>query len=249
MPDSGQNIVLSIAGFDPCGGAGLLADMQTMQQCKVQGMSVQTALTVQNEDEVKDVFWHPLKDIIAQLETLLSKYEFEVVKIGITQNLETLSAILDHLRAHNPTITIIWDPIISATSGFQFLDTIDAQLLKKVLGQIHLITPNLPEFNTLTEALNENQLPTHVLLKGGHSDGNDTSDQLIDLDGNITPISGQRVVGTGKHGTGCVLSSAIAAGLSKGMKLKTACTFAKRYVEGYLKSGVNKLGAHYTIEI
>lgn len=249
MPDKEQTIVLSIAGFDPCGGAGLLADVQTLQQCKVQGMAVQTALTIQNEEEVKEVLWHPLKDIIAQLDTLLSNYEFEVVKIGITQNLESLYAIIQHLRTHNSTITIIWDPIISATSGFQFLDKIDTQLLNQVLGQIHLITPNLPEFNTLTEALNEKQLPTNVLLKGGHSDGNDTSDQLIDLEGNVTAISGQRVIGTGKHGTGCVLSSAIAAGLSKGMKLKTACTFAKRYVEGYLKSGINKLGAHYTIEI
>ncbi|WP_422358755.1 hydroxymethylpyrimidine/phosphomethylpyrimidine kinase [Reichenbachiella sp.] len=249
MPDSEQNIVLSIAGFDPCAGAGLLADMQTLQQCKVQGMSVQTALTIQNEDEVKEVFWHPLKGIIAQLDTLLSKYEFEVVKIGVTQNLETLSVIVEHLRAHNPTIIIIWDPVITATSGFQFLEKLDAQLLKKVIEQIHLITPNLSEFEVLTRTLKEEQLPTHVLLKGGHTDGNDTSDQLISLDGTTTQIIGQRIDGKSKHGTGCVLSSAIAAGLSKGMKLKTACTFAKRYIEGYLKSGVNKLGAHYTIEI
>lgn len=248
MPDN-PSIVLSIAGFDPCGGAGLLADMQTLQQCKVQGMAVQTALTAQNEDEVAKVIWHSWEDIQIQLDTLFNKYNFEVVKIGIVENLEILHAIIERLRAHSPTIKMIWDPILRSSSGFDFLKDLNTELLTKVLNNILLITPNLLEYELLVSTLNGQSFGTHVLLKGGHTEGEDTSDKLIAPDGNEILIPGQRVKGKSKHGTGCVLSSAIAAGLSKGMKLKTACTFGKRYVEGYLKSGVNKLGAHYDIEI
>lgn len=248
MPDQ-SSIVLSIAGFDPCGGAGVLADIQTLQQCKVQGMAVQTALTAQNEDEVTKVNWHSLEDIRIQLHTLFAKYSFDVVKIGIIENLEKLSATIAHLRAHNPTITIIWDPILRSSSGFDFLKGLNPNELAEVLNQVSLITPNLPEYELLKSALGDQAFSTNILLKGGHAEGDDTSDKLIDQEGNETIIAGHRVKGKSKHGTGCVLSSAIAAGLAKGMKLKTACTFAKRYVEGYLKSGVNQLGAHYNIEI
>ncbi|MEP2026389.1 MAG: hydroxymethylpyrimidine/phosphomethylpyrimidine kinase [Reichenbachiella sp.] len=249
MPETGQNIVLSIAGFDPCGGAGILADVQTLQQCKVQGMAVQTALTAQNEEKVDKVVWHSWDEIKCQIEVLLNLYQFEVVKIGIIENLETLRQVVDLLISHRPDIKIVWDPILKSSSGFDFLKNLEEQQLSDVISKIHLITPNLWEFEILTQVLKEQPFSTHVLLKGGHVEGNDTSDKLIDLEGNKIQIAGQRIIGKSKHGTGCVLSSAIAAGLCKGMKLKTACTFAKRYVESYLKSGVNKLGAHYTIEI
>ncbi|SMD31697.1 hydroxymethylpyrimidine/phosphomethylpyrimidine kinase [Reichenbachiella faecimaris] len=248
MPDNEQNIVLSVAGFDPCGGAGLLADVQTLQQCKVQAMAVQTALTAQNEDDVSKVIWHDMDGIKIQLDTLFRKYKFEVVKIGIIEDLEKLSQVIDLLLSQNPKVQIIWDPILQSSTGFDFLKDLNPKLLSKVLSQILLITPNLPEYQSLANALEGRPFATNILLKGGHTDGDDTSDHLIDQEGNQTKIAGHRIKNS-KHGTGCVLSSAIAAGLSKGMKLKTACTFGKRYVESYLKSGINKLGAHYTIEI
>lgn len=249
MPNSEQNIVLSIAGFDPCGGAGVLADVQTLQQCKVQGMAVITALTAQHEDHVNQVNWQGFDEIKIQLDTLFEKYDFHVVKIGIVQDLDTLDQILDLLLAHQADIKVIWDPILQSSSGFDFLKDLNVVQLTKVLSKLFLITPNLPEYEHLQQALDGQSISTNVLLKGGHAEGDDTSDRLILLDGTESQISGHRVKGKSKHGTGCVLSSAIAAGLSKGMKLKTACTFGKRYVEGYLKSGINKLGKHYEIEI
>ncbi|UXX78403.1 hydroxymethylpyrimidine/phosphomethylpyrimidine kinase [Reichenbachiella carrageenanivorans] len=249
MPDNEQNIVLSVAGFDPCGGAGVLADMQTLQQCKVQGMAAITALTAQHEDKVNQINWQDFESIKAQLDTLFEKYEFHIVKIGIVQDLNTLDQLLDLLLAHKAGIKIIWDPILQSSSGFDFLKELKVAQLTKVLSKLFLITPNLPEYEQLQKALNGQPITTNILLKGGHTEGNDTSDRLIHIDGTESQISGYRVKGKNKHGTGCVLSSAIAAGLSKGMKLKTACTFGKRYVEGYLKSGINKLGKHYEIEI
>lgn len=248
MPDQ-TSIVLSIAGFDPCGGAGILADIQTLQQCEVQGMAVQTALTAQNEEQVTMVNWHRWEDIEVQLDTLFKKYSFDVAKIGIIENLTILKAIVSKLRAHNPTIFIVWDPILKSSSGFDFLKGLNHNGLAEVLKQFSLITPNLPEYELLKSALGDQAFSTNLLIKGGHSEGDDTSDKLNDPEGNETIIAGQRIKGKTKHGTGCVLSSAIAAGISKGMKLKTACIFAKKYVEGYLNSGINQLGAHYTIKI
>ncbi|MEO9853232.1 hydroxymethylpyrimidine/phosphomethylpyrimidine kinase [Reichenbachiella sp.] len=242
-------MVLSIAGFDPCGGAGVLADIQTTQQCKVQGMAVVSALTSQNEDQVFRVTWQDFKSISNQLESLLDRYSFEVAKIGIIENLETLESVIDLLMHHSNEIKIIWDPILKSSSGFDFLEDLRPDQLNSVLKELFLITPNLPEYERLKTALGNQKIETNILLKGGHADGNDTSDLLIEQGGNEEIISGQRIKGEGKHGTGCVLSSAIASGLNKGMKLKTACTFGKRYVEGYLKSGYSKLGAHYEIQI
>lgn len=249
MPDNERHIALSIAGFDPCGGAGTLADIQTMQQCKVQGMAVITALTSQNEDHVSNVAWQDFSMISSQLESLFDKYSFGVVKIGIIENLETLESVIDLLNQYLTDVKIIWDPILKSSSGFDFLNDLNADQLIKVLNKLFLLTPNLSEYQRLQTVLGESKIETNILLKGGHAEGNDTSDLLFEPDGTKSMINGQRIDGKNKHGTGCVLSSAIASGLSKGMKLKTACTFGKRYVENYLKSGFNKLGAHYEIQI
>lgn len=249
MSEQQHHIVLSIAGFDPCAGAGVLADIQTLQRCKVDGMAVVTAITSQNEDEILHIKWESISSIEHQLHALFKKYTFDVVKIGIIKSLSALDLVIDRLVSYSPEIKIIWDPILRSSSGFDFIKKTNAPLLHKILDRIFLITPNLSEYEQLKSILSLDTRKYNLLLKGGHTEGNDTSDILIDNKGHETQILGHRIGEKTKHGTGCVLSSAIAAGLHKGMKLKTACTFGKRYVEEYLKSGTDKLGAHYQIEL
>lgn len=248
MPDNKAHICLSIAGFDPSAGAGVLADIQTMQGCKVNGMAALTAVTAQNEDKLTDIKWLNFDHIRPQLDALLTRYYFKVAKIGIVKNLLILNQLVDHLLKHNPDIKIIWDPILKSSSGANLMAGLEDRGLATVLPKIYLITPNLIEYELLQNGI-ELKTKTNVLIKGGHSQNEDTSDLLINVSGENTQISGQRIPKADKHGTGCVLSAAIASGLARGMKLKTACIFGKRYVEGYLRSGVNKLGAHYEIEI
>lgn len=249
MPEIKHHIVLSIAGFDPCAGAGVLADIQTLQHCKVNGMAVVTALTSQNEDKILNIEWESMTTIESQLHALFQKYTFDVVKIGIIKDLFTLDQVVDLLVTHYTKVKIVWDPILRSSSGFDFIKTTDHSLLQKILAKVFLITPNLSEYEQLKNVLPQNKKKYNLLITGGHKEGNDTSDILIDNDDNEIRIVGHRIVDTTKHGTGCVLSSAIAAGLSKGMELQVACTYGKRYVEGYLKSGTGKLGAHYQIEL
>ena len=242
-------MAVSIAGFDPCGGAGVLADIQTMQQCKVQGMSVVTALTAQDEDQVLGIDWKDYKSIQFQLTPLLNKYKIEVFKIGIIKDLSTLSQLVNQILVYNPSAKIIWDPVLKSSSGFNFLQEPDAIVFQKLIKKLYLITPNKEEILALTKLLSSDGFKTNLLLKGGHNQGNDTSDLLLLKDGSKHIIKGQRLVGVEKHGTGCVLSSAIASAISKGQTLEEACIFGKSYIEAYLKSGENKLGKHYEIQI
>ena len=109
--------VLSIAGFDPSGGAGILADIKTFEQHKVQGMSVVTGLTFQHDSEFDGVKWIETDEIIKQIEVLLRKYKFEFVKVGMLESLESLEAIISRLKTQDSRL--IWDPILKASSGFE----------------------------------------------------------------------------------------------------------------------------------
>lgn len=249
MSKVNSNIVLSIAGFDPCGGAGVLADIQTFQALKVQGMAVVSAVTHQDEDEVFGVEWSSTDSIESQLKPLLRRYPIDYVKIGIVKDLETLGLVVDCLLGERPKVKIIWDPIIAASSGFKFAEQMEAEQLKTVLKNIHLVTPNRNEYEQITDWLGEALIPTNVLLKGGHTTGNDTSDRLVTLDGRLHSIKGTRIEEADKHGTGCVLSSAVLASLARGMDLLEACELAKKYVTRYLRSGKGKLGSHYEVEM
>lgn len=243
-----DNLVLSIAGFDPCGGAGILADIQTMHQLKVQGMAVVTALTYQNEDDLWGIEWKDFEPIKSQIDALLADYDFKVVKIGIINGLNLLDKLLQYLENRLPDAKVVWDPILKSSSGFDFVKKVESDEFQNILKRVHLITPNRWEFDKISAALGSETWPTNVLKKGGHSDTDDTTDYLILKDGNQIKIPGNRLAGKDKHGTGCVLSSAIAAELSKGADLETACTSAKAYTEKYLQSGTAKLGRHFEIE-
>jgi len=241
--------ILTIAGFDPSAGAGVLADIKTFEQHQCIGMAVQTANTIQTGDEFLSVNWIDEAIIISQLELLLSKYRFSYVKIGLIQSLVFLQKINSILLSNNGHTKIIWDPILSASSGFDFNH--DLSELESVLKGIYLMTPNWNEVKVLSKDDNAMKGAKHlskftkVLLKGGHNELDLGKDYLFqgDLQNGFNPKKTVKPI-FAKHGSGCVLSSAIAANLFQGYPLHKTILKSKRYMEGFLSSNKTMLGNH-----
>jgi len=242
--------VLSIAGFDPSGGAGVLADIKTFEANKILGMGVVTGLTFQNEDEFEGVNWIETSEILKQTELLFKKHKIEFVKIGMIKDLETLNNIVSYLTSQISHLKIIWDPILKASAGFEIHKTINKEKVTELCKNIYLITPNIDEIRILMnekdEVIAAKELSEHsnVFLKGGHSADKKGRDYLFTTEGKVFPFSAKKVFETGKHGSGCVLSSAITANLAKGSKLQRACLEGKEYVTKFLMSNKTLLGYH-----
>lgn len=246
---------LSIAGLDPCGGAGILADAKVFEASGVYGLGVCTALTMQHDADFRAVEWVALKTIVAQCVPLVERYPISVVKIGLIESMTVLADLLDWLTEHLPGIPLIWDPILKASAGFGFHELTNRNPLTSVLSRLALITPNIPETMQLAgigpplsaaETLS-NHCP--VYLKGGHAEPTQgiITDYLL-TDGAVTASFPAIFVPNGeKHGSGCVLSSAIAAGLAKRQCLPDACTTARGYISRYLASTPTLLGFHNVI--
>lgn len=261
--------VLSIAGFDPSAGAGVLADVKTFEQCGVYGMGVISALTYQNDITFDRVEWLSLQQIISQIDVLQQRFQFDYIKIGLIENLNVLNKLVDYLTQH-PTSNIycqpepvegqhpkiIFDPILKASTGFEFHNSINKNLLEKICSQLYLITPNIPEALQLgdtTSAIEScNYLSSfcNVYLKGGHSEESKGKDIFLKKE------TKQQIVfdtysseAHPKHGSGCVLSSAITAFLAKGLSLEEACSEAKKYITSFLSSTETLLGYHSGITL
>jgi hydroxymethylpyrimidine/phosphomethylpyrimidine kinase len=241
--------VVSIAGLDPTGGAGLLADCKTFEQLGVYGFGVCSALTVQTDDRFYNVYWLTAEQIIEQLQPLITKFEIAACKIGIINSPETLIEIIRFLKQHNPAIHIVWDPVLKASAGYDFHAANVFHGLEAMLVAMDLVTPNYDELQQLQEITNELLIKDErsvfcaVLLKGGHRPDMPGTDTLYEQNGStIIPAGVQKVYP--KHGSGCVLSSAIAARLASGNSLKDACRQAKQYVEEFLNSNESLLGYH-----
>lgn len=243
-----KTYVLSIAGFDPSGGAGLAADLKTFEMHHVYGFGVCTAITYQNESEFDGLIWLDSQVIRSQLQSLFKKYSVGVVKIGLIKNLELLNDLVDMLLYFDASIQIIWDPILQASAGFCFHESVNVSMLERVLRKISLVVPNIPEALKLSggsDALVASLLLNrfcHVYLKGGHQ--HDHADDLLFVDAAYTRIKGQRIEQGDKHGSGCVLSAAIAANVALGKSLEQACREAKVYVNRFLQSDPGLLGMH-----
>jgi hydroxymethylpyrimidine/phosphomethylpyrimidine kinase len=244
-------IVLTIAGFDPSGGAGVLADIKTFEQHKIYGFSINTANTIQTENEFHRIQWTPIDFIVESIITLLDNYPVKVVKIGIVPSLDYLNEIIFFLKKHSPTIKIIWDPIIKSSTDFEFLSLRNQSILIRMLHQVDLITPNYNEIKCFNPEEDNAQTIAKsysnycsILLKGGHNPNEIGVDYLFTKNDRyrLTPKINNCYE---KHGSGCVLSSAISANLALGQNLKTACENAKIYIESYLLSNPTKLGYHY----
>jgi hydroxymethylpyrimidine/phosphomethylpyrimidine kinase len=247
-------VALSIAGSDSSGGAGIQADLKTFAALGVYGASVVTALTAQNTRGVTGIHPLPPAFVTAQLEAVFSDLDVAAVKIGMVAQLATIEAIVAGLAQWSPRHVVL-DPVMVATSGDRLLETdaIDA-LRTKLIPRAALITPNLPEAAALldqpvasSEAAIENQGRLllamgcgAVLIKGGHGQGAESIDYLISAGGTIA-LAAPRIATKNTHGTGCSLSSAIAAGLAKGEAMETAVRHAKTWISAAIASA-DRLG-------
>lgn len=245
--NSNRPYCLTVAGFDPTAGAGVLTDTKTFEMLEVYGMGIITSNTLQTDSHFIDVKWVDVEMIKRQLETLLKNYDFKALKIGLVQNFEMLFEIISVAKNINPNLKIVWDPILKSSSGFDFhaKDSLELSFLEE---NCTLITPNWNEFETLwgtnPEILIERKPQTAVLIKGGHRLEKTGCDLLLE-NGNYSEITGASFNGKSKHGTGCVLSAAIAANLAKGKSLAVSCVEAKTYVEKFILSNDSNLGYHY----
>lgn len=243
--------VLSIAGFDPSAGAGVLADVKTFEQHQAYGFAINTANTIQTENEFVAIQWTELNFVLQSIETLFNSYEIKAVKIGIIPSLDYLKSIVFLIKRLSPKTKIVWDTVLKSTTEFDFLNIQNQNDLISILEKIELITPNYNEVLKLIPTENKVEISIEilskycaVLLKGGHhptevgTDYLHTPNQSFRLSPKNTEIYQ-------KHGSGCVLSAAITANLALGQELLTACKNGKNYTENFLLSNSSQLGHHY----
>lgn len=236
-------IALTIAGSDSAGGAGIQADLKTFAALGVHGATAITALTAQNTLGVAGVHVVPPDFVIAQMKAVASDLEVGAIKIGMLATSAVIEAVAEGLQ-NFPGIPVVLDPVMVAASGDVLLDREAIATLKRVLlPRAVVITPNLPEGAQLLgtkEARGEDEMRAQahelrrlgakaVLIKGGHAKGPTATDLLLDQEGEMR-LEAPRVPTRHDHGTGCTLSSAIAAELAKGATLREAVTRAKAYV-------------------
>ena len=248
MPHT-RPLVLVLAGHDPSSGAGLTADVKTLEANKAYGMSVCTALTYQHESKVEEVEWLSAAQILRPMEVLSQKYQFSWVKIGIVPNSEVLGHILDFLAMHQPKAKIVWDPVLRSSSGADFFSN-GAGEWKEYLDRMYLLTPNWLEMQQLfpdqepMEAARALASQTAVFLKGGHRSDRPGRDELFWGEKHVA-YNPKQIAPFAKHGSGCVLASAITAQLARGYDLRRACLRAKTYVSQFLMSHPGLLGYHH----
>lgn len=236
-------VALTIAGSDSSGGAGIQADLKTFAALGVYGASVITALTAQNTTGVSGIHQVPAEFVTAQLDAVFSDLEVGAVKIGMVAQRESIDAIVAGLKRWSPKHVVL-DSVMVATSGDRLLAAEAVEALRsKLIPCANLITPNLPEAAALlnepvasSEAAIESQGGRllamgcrAVLIKGGHGQGAESIDYFIDANSTLK-LAAPRIVTKNTHGTGCSLSSAIAAGLAKGEGLETAVRNAKAWI-------------------
>lgn len=242
-------VVLSIAGFDPSGGAGVLADIKTFAAFGCFGAAAITSITSQNTAGVFAAFHQPPDVLRVQLEPLAADYEIAAVKIGMLPTVGAVEVTANFIEQHRLKNVVV-DPVIRSSSGYALVDDDAVRLLQERLMPLaDLITPNTAEASLLTElslsderelsnaakAIHEKigrratgQARHAVLVKGGHLDG-EPVDVLFDGRESHT-FRGPRIAGRSTHGTGCTLSSALAALLAQGHALPDAVARAKQYV-------------------
>ena len=241
---------LTIAGFDPSAGAGVLADVKTLEANDVYGLAACTALTVQNDVAFERVSWVSLPDILDQVRLLLARFQVGFVKIGLIESLLVLQELISWLKARSPAMQIVWDPVLKATAGYEFHPQPDAALLQSICVELALLTPNQPEALRLWPATDALAAAQHlnawcpVLLKGGHASGRLATDVLLAA-GEHHEFSTPRLPHGAKHGSGCVLSAAVLAQLAKGRNLVEACRMGKAYTTTFLASNDTLLGYHF----
>lgn len=236
--------VLSIAGSDPSGGAGIQADLKAFSARGTYGMAALTALTAQNTQGVTAIHALPPDFVAAQIEAIFSDIRVDAVKIGMIANAQIAGTVAEMLEVHAAGIPIVLDPVMVAKGGAPLLaNDANQAIIERLLPLATVITPNLPEAASLLgepEAETREGMadqarrllrrgPRAVLIKGGHLQCDDSPDVLAET-GGVTWFEGTRLKTRNTHGTGCTLSSAIAAELAKGQAMAEAVRAAKAYL-------------------
>ena len=247
-------IALTIAGSDSSGGAGIQADLKTFAAFGVYGASVITALTAQNTRGVTGIHPVPPAFVTAQLDAVFDDLDIAAVKIGMVAELAIIKAIAAALARWTPRHVVL-DPVMVASSGERLLSAEAlASLRNHLIPRATLVTPNLPEAAAL---LNESLAPDEatireqgrrllamgaraVLIKGGHGQGEESIDYLFN-GGGVIALPAPRIATANTHGTGCSLSSAIAAGLARGETLESAVRHAKTWITAAI-AAADRLG-------
>jgi hydroxymethylpyrimidine/phosphomethylpyrimidine kinase len=239
-------VALTIAGSDSGGGAGIQADLKTFAALGVHGTSAITAITAQNTVSVTDIFELPTRIIVAQIDAVVSDLGVEAVKTGMLASSKIIEAVAGAIEAHGIRNLVV-DPVMVAKGGAKLLrdDAIDA-LRARLLPLAAVITPNLPEaamilgrpIRTVDErreaARNLVALgPRAAVVKGGHA-GDDVTDVYWD-GSEMVELPATRIPTANTHGSGCVFSAAIAAGLAKGMEPLVAVRQAKEFISGAIE--------------
>jgi hydroxymethylpyrimidine/phosphomethylpyrimidine kinase len=248
--------VLTIAGSDSGGGAGIQADLKTMLALGVHGMSVITAVTAQNSLGVHGVWPLPPEAVTAQFEAVLDDMGVDAVKVGMLGTAQTASAVAALLARLDPAVPVVVDPVAVSKHGDPLLDGDALEILRnEVLPRATVVTPNVDEARVLTgidvadldgmRAAAEKLLPqsgsagagpSWVLLKGGHLDSDKSTDLLTNGRDEVT-LAALRIDNRHTHGTGCTLASAVAAYLARGRTVPDAVRAAKLYVTNAIAAG------------
>lgn len=243
-------VALTIAGSDSGGGAGIQADLKTFSALGVYGASALTAITAQNTKGVSAVEDVSTSMVAAQMQAVLGDLAVAAIKIGMLSRRETIETVADGLQAYRGPVVL--DPVMVATSGDRLLrDDAVAALRSRLMPRADLITPNLPEAamltgmplaSTLDAAINQARAlqargARAVLVKGGHGQGRECVDVLLEADGRLHHFLRPRVNTTNDHGTGCTLSAAITARLVHGHDLPQAVATAMEYLHQALEAG------------
>ena len=251
--------VLSIAGSDSSGGAGIQADLKTFSALGVYGATAITAITAQNTQGVNSQFALEPQMVYDQIAAVMDDIEPSVVKIGMLSNAAIVEAVAKALHDYKPSF-IIFDPVIVSSTGYRLL-SIEAQetIKEKLIPIADLLTPNIPEMKALTDSplssLEEKKEAAQqlfklgakaILLKGGHEEGDVKTDVLFvsqqttdNGQQTLSMFTSETVVTKNTHGTGCTLSSAIAAFIARGLSLEDAISEAKNYVTEAIRAGAD----------
>lgn len=242
--------ILTIAGSDSSGGAGIQADLKTILSHGCYGMSVITALTAQNTTGVYDRLNCPSEFFENQIDCVFQDIYPDAVKIGMLSNITIVKSLIVKLEQYMPE-RVVFDPVMISSSGRRLLDDDAIELIKfSLFKYVDLITPNIGEAEVLSGVkirCKEDMIYAakeiskyytgNILIKGGHSF--DNADDLLFVDGLVTCFNGERIENNNSHGTGCTLSSSIACNLANDISLEESVRGAKLYVRRLLKDDMN----------
>ncbi|MFT5337565.1 MAG: hydroxymethylpyrimidine/phosphomethylpyrimidine kinase [Sphingobacteriales bacterium] len=227
--------ILCISGFDPSGGAGMMADIRTVESCGGEPIGVLTANTIQNHEQFLGLTWESMDQITRGLEAIQS-LEPAAIKLGICQSLQQVNELVAVCRQFFPRVPLVWDPVLKSTSGGSFLENID----QTPFPEVDLITPNRTEadqLNCLTKG-------DYCLVKSDKVVGDNLMDQLYHKGVPIQRWVNERAPGAEKRGTGCIMSSGIATFLGLGFDLPTAITKTESFLQTYYRSSPGKTGKY-----